>query len=264
MPLRRLFSTASIAKRLSVRAGLFLSMQMSVCFFAISCGQIVGRPDQGPPTETDKLRSRAAELMRMEREITAELPIARNPEPYLVVNMSARTVELKVRGRSLRSFRILETDHPDAAAVEEPVWTLLDKKPLQSTERTKIQPGAGEKGVVEVVSQEPWGPHRMPWDYDLRCADGRMLEIRSLPSQQSGSRVVRSFKTLYRRTADWVRHLIPSGEGNHHTVQLWLSEKDSQLLFWSLPKQIKILIVNDAASSHVLSGGIPVDGAAQR
>ncbi len=237
---------------------------VSICTFAVSCGQTAGRPDKGPSTESDVLRARAAELMRLERRITAELPLARNPEPYLVVDMPARTVELKARARSLRSFRILDTDHPGGAAAEGSVWTLVDTKPLQSTERTKIQPGAGEKGVVEVVSQEPWGPHRMPWDYDLRCAKGMVLEIRSLPSEESDSRVVRSFKTLYRRAADWVRHWSLSGQDEDHEIQLWLSEKDSQLLFWSLPKKIKILIVGTDSSSPAPEGQDAADGAARQ
>ncbi len=255
MSLRGSSLPASKAGRFANPVAFLLAiLVVSIYTLAVSCGQTVGRPDQGSSTESDTLRARAAELMRLEREITAELTLARNPEPYLVVNMSTRAIELKVRGRSLRGFRILDTDHPGGAEVEESAWTLVDTKPLQSTERTKIQPGAGEEGVVAAASQEPWGPHRMPWDYDLRCAEGKVLEIRSLPSVQSGPRVVRSIKTLYRRMADWARHWSLLGQGEDLIVQLWLSERDSQLLFWSLPKQIKILIVRNAPASYVPEG----------
>jgi hypothetical protein len=63
---------------------------------------------------------------------------------------------------------------------------------------------------------------------------------------------------------DRIRHWRLSGQGEDDAVQLWLSEKDSQLLFWSLPKQVKILIVSNAPSSHTPNRQGPVDGAAQR
>ncbi|NWG12826.1 MAG: hypothetical protein HXY20_04735 [Acidobacteria bacterium] len=242
-----------------------LAVQLvSVCTLTMSCGRAVDRPGEDSSSDTERLRIRAAGLMRLEREITAEYPLARNPQPYVVVNLPAGTLELKASGKRLRGFRILDMYRTEDAPLGEAAWNLVDRKPLQRTQRTKIQPGSGQDGVVEVVSQDPWGPHRMPWDYDLRCEEGRALEIRALPSEQSGSRFVRGVKILYRRTVERIRRWSHAGQSNRRTLQIWLSERDSQLLFWSLPKHIKILIINHAPGVRAPDRSNAGSGAAGR
>jgi hypothetical protein len=184
--------------------------------------------------------------------MTTEYPLARQADPYLVVDLSTRVVELKASGRRLRSFEIADEELTAEVGEDEPTWSLIQKKPLQKTERTRIKPGAGEQGVVAVASQEPWGPHRMPMDYDLICSDAKVLEVRALPAVQPGSGMVRSIKTVYRRMADRIRHWSLSGQDDGHVVQVWLSEEDSQLLFWSLPKQLKIVIRGKLTSLPVM------------
>jgi len=213
-----------------------------ICIFGLGCGQDAAPGGEQVLSEADRLRAHAVELIRLEQEITTEYPLARQADPYLVVDLSARTVELKAAGRKLRVFTVSDFKRPAEAASEKAAWSLVDTKPLQRTERTKIKPGAGQEGVVAATSQEPWGPHRMPADYDLVCADGRILEVRSLPSDQSGSLVVGSLRKAYRRLVDQIRHMSESGQDADHVLQIWLAEQDSQLLFWSLPRKLKILV----------------------
>jgi hypothetical protein len=191
------------------------------------------------------MRRKLAELTKQEQTLSAEYALARNAAPYLVVNLSDRTIHLKARGRSLRSFAVAEVRESVRGKAVASVWTLEEMKPLEETERPKITPGAGEEATAAAAKQALWGVHRMPSDYDLICDGNRVLQIRALPAGQSGLRIVQWARLVYRRTADWYRRWrTPRSLLPLYSIQLWVSEYDSRLLFWSLPKQINILLLD--------------------
>jgi len=222
-------------------SAVLLVVGLSLCGF--SC-----RQESEPPPKDEtaaeilKLRHGIAELTKLGKDLAAEYALGRNSAPYLVVDTGARNVQLKARGRQLRSFAIVETRKPAKGAPYNAVWKLMGKKPLQETERPKIKPGEGEEAAVAAAKQELWAPHRMPTDFDLLCDGGNVLEIRSLPAGQSGSRITRGVRTAYRRTLDWFRRWRGRDPQIHYLLQVWLAEGDAQLLFWSLPKEIQILV----------------------
>jgi hypothetical protein len=85
----------------------------------------------------------------------------------------------------------------------------------------------------------------MPLDYDLLCQGDRLVGIRSLPSAQSRSRVPRWIIGGFRQSRDWARNVFGRRNSAYReSLEIWLSEEDAQLLFWSFPKQFDILIVN--------------------
>jgi hypothetical protein len=195
--------------------------------------------------DSDQLRRKIVELGLQEQAVAAEYSLARNPAPYLVVNLTGRRIDLRARGRTLREFRVVDIRRPEGASEAIAVWPMTDKKPLEESEHPKIEPGAGEEAAAEAAKQSLWGPHRMPADYDLICESGRVLVIRGLPAEQSGSGISRWLKSLYRRTADWYRRWrSPEAERQAYQLQLWLSDDDARLLFWSLPKELNILILD--------------------
>ncbi len=216
---------------------LLLILSVSSCKSGASPG------DPGTTDETQQLQKRLAELSRQEQTLNAEYPLARNPAPYLTVDLWGRSIDLKAQGRILRSFKI--ADIRRSAPGEKPIdtWILVDKKPLQRNQRPKITPGAGEQATA-AAQQALWGPHRMPSDYDLIFEGSKILEIRSLPSEQSGTRILRALESVYLRTVDWYRHWSSSKDSEpQYMLQIWLTENDSQSLFWSLPKQLNALII---------------------
>jgi len=215
---------------------------LSAAMAAASCAS--GKTDQ-PRQEAEEalqLRQKIIELSRTERAINQEYALARNPAPYLVVDLPNNKIELKARGRPLRSFVILEIRRTGAKPATDSAWSMQEKRPLQQTDRPKVRPGEGEQAAVEAAKQELWGPQKMPPDFDLFCDEDRILEIRALPSEDSHWRIVRGITTLYRRTADWWRHRRSPQYENRYLLQLWLAEKESQVLCWALPKQLKILV----------------------
>ena len=195
--------------------------------------------------ETARLRTRLAELTWQEKTVTAEYSLAKVPAPYLVIDLTARSIDLKAQGRMFRGFKITDAKRsaPPAQAID--TWVLKGKQPYQKNERPKITPGAGDDAAAAAAKQALWGPHRMPADYDLVFDGGKVIEVRSLPSDQSGWRVGRALATAYRRTVDWYRHWSASTDSQpQYTVQLWLTENDAQALFWSLPKQLSVLVLD--------------------
>lgn len=225
--------------------GIF-GIAVALISLAASCSSVGGR---GTADEAQQLRRRFVELARQERSLTEEYSLARAFAPYLIVDPDRHSVELKARGRSLRSFAIREIGESSGTPLLDPTWSLVEKKPLEKTERPKITPGAGEEAAAAAAKQALWGPHRMPSDYDLVCDEGRVLRIRALPGSQSGALAVRWLRSAYRRMAEGYRRWrTPESSRPRYSMQLWMTESDSRLLFWSLPEKIEILVVDQPAT----------------
>jgi len=223
-------------------------MAVSLILLALLVSACGSGASQGPGDETQQLRKKYVELRRAAGALAAEYPLAREPAPYLVVDIPNRSLELKARGRSLRRFGILETRVLSGSDEPSSVWSMTDRRPLSEVERPKIAPGAGEQAAAEAAKKALWGPFRMPADFDLVCAGGDVLQVRALLAERSRSRIIRWMSSTYRRSADWFRRWRASGETkSRYCIQLWLAENDSQLLFWSLPKQLNILIIRGSA-----------------
>ncbi len=230
-----------------------LVVQM-VALMTASCGGDLPGEKISAGDEIGHLQEKLVEMKYQEELLRQEYSLARNPAPYLVVNLSDRNIELKAQGRILRSFELKNSRRLESGKDDGVTWILREVKPIQRTERPKIKAGAGEEAMVEAAKQELWGLHRMPRDYDLVCKDNNFLEICALPSKQSGFRFTRAIRTMYRRTAGWYRRWRMSKDvESQHVIQLWLDENDSRLLFWSLPKQLKILILDESILSRVSS-----------
>ena len=196
-------------------------------------------------SETQELRAKIDALSRQEKLLATELSLARNPAPYLAIDVAGRRMELRIQGRSLRSFPIAKLKRSSEEAFIAKTWTSIEAKPWENPERARVVPGSGEATSSTIATRDPWGPKRMPADYDLICKDDQALEIRSLPSTQSGNRLTRWFGSGYRQVRDWTRDLLGRRNRAYREVfEIWLAEDDAQLLFWSLPKQIAILLVN--------------------
>ncbi len=210
---------------------------------AVSCGS--KSPQPGGLSEEQELRAKVAGLARQEQLLSAELALAKSPSPYLSVDLANKKVDFKIRGRSLRSFPIAKFSRTGGSPFVAQAWSATEARPLQLPERSQMIPGSGEATTSSIATKEPWGPRRMPSDFDLVCKDNRALVVRSLPSQQTRTRFTRWIVGGYRQTRDWLRELIGRKQAAYsESVEIWLSEDDARLLFWSLPKQFGILLTN--------------------
>jgi len=229
------------ANCLKLRRALLLIILPGI-LSTVSCHSEPKEKNGHTGTAIQKLQRQLTDLKYREKALQQENVLARKPEPYLLVDLTNPQVELKAKGRVLRAFKVKRLKR-ELQTIPDTARALLEVKPIQKTERPKIKPGEGEEATAEALEKNLWGLHRMPQDYDLVLQDGMILEIRALPSEQTGMATVKLLKTLYRKTLDWYRHATSSETAQPQTVQLWLDENDARLLFWSLPKQLKILIV---------------------
>lgn len=214
--------------------------------FTVSCRSGAG---SGEREEAAQLSDKLDSLRQRESSLLAELEVARDFAPYLVIDMWERSVQLKTRGRTLRSFRVLEGAGPACAGGPGRVWTMTDRRPLREIERVRIAPGAGEEAAAEAALKTPWGPSRMPPDFDLVCDEGNVVRVRSLPEPGKGARLLNSLVSTFRHLReDYRRWRTPRSEQPPCSAQLWLPEDQARLLFWSLPKTVRIVIMGDAAT----------------
>jgi hypothetical protein len=196
-------------------------------------------------TEDQELQQKIAALSRREQVLTAELALARSQAPYLSVDFTTRKMDLKIQGYSLRSFTIDIIKRTGGSPVVAQTWIEQEARPLQVTARSRVVPGSGEATTAAVATHDPWGPQRMPADYDLICRGAQALEIRSLASGQSHNRFTRWIVSSYRQVWDWARGVWRRNKSDYkESIEIWVSEDDAKLLFWSLPRQFSILILN--------------------
>jgi hypothetical protein len=223
-------------------------LQLTLLGLLFSCGKPSAPPGPLPSDEAEQLAKRYAELRRLEQALSAEYAIARDPAPYLVVDLSSRRIELKARGRILRGFSILDSKiYGDGA--RRSVWTMTERRPIEEEERPQITPGAGEEAAAEAAKRALWGPSHMPADFDLICEEEDVIQIRALPVGPFSNPIMIWISLAYQRSADWYRRWrVPRDSRPRYCIQLWLAEYDSQLLFWSLPKRLSILTLTDPAS----------------
>jgi hypothetical protein len=212
--------------------------------FAVSCGSRGGRQTQGIPEE-QQLKQQLQALTRREQMLSAELSMAKSPNPYLSIDFLNRKIELRVQGRTLRSFPINKIKTTGYHSSPAQAWAEIEAKPLQLPERAKMVPGGGEATTSSIATQNPWGPKRMPMDYDLFCKDDRAVGIRSLPSTQTRFQFTRWFIGSYRQAWNWIRNITGGRKSDYReSLEIWLPEEDAQMLFWSLPRQFGILLLN--------------------
>jgi hypothetical protein len=191
------------------------------------------------------LREKIAALTRKEKVLAEEISIAKSADPYLSVDLAGRRIELKAQGRSLRSFPISKATRSGGSSFIAKSWVGIEARPLRAPVRGKMVPGSGESQSSSNAVRDPWGPKRMPSDYDLICKGSQALEIRSLQSEQTGYRLTRWLVNGYRRTRDWTRDVFRGwGAPYDESIEIWMQEDEARLLFWSLPKQFRILIIN--------------------
>jgi hypothetical protein len=211
---------------------------------AISCGSRQGQQSKGA-SDAQELRERIVALTRQEQILSAELSVAKSPEPYISIDFPNRKIELKVQGRSLRSFSISKISRTGGPSFVAQSWAEIEAKPLQIPARAKMVPGSGEETTSSIATLNPWGPKRMPADFDLICKEDRVVGFRSIPSAQSRLRFTRWIIGGYRQARNWVRDLLGRRKSAYReSLEIWLAEDDAQLLFWSLPKQFNILLLN--------------------
>jgi hypothetical protein len=85
----------------------------------------------------------------------------------------------------------------------------------------------------------------MPSDYDLVCKGDQALRIRSLLSDQSHSGFTRWFGNAYLQVQDWARGVLGGRKSSYReSIEIWLGEDDAKLLFWSLPEEFGILLLD--------------------
>jgi len=237
--------TASFDLQSRSRARVYIFAVMFAAWLAAGCHSRQGSQTGSKPGEEQAVRDRIALLNRQEQILTAEIALARNPAPYLSLDLKNRRIDLKVQGRSLRSFPITKIVRSGSAPFVVQTWTGIEARPLQVPVRARVVPGSGEATTSSTATKEPWGPKRMPADYDLLCKGGQALQIRSLLSDPSRSRFTRWIVSSYRQVREWARQTIGGRTTNRQeSIEIWMGEDDAQILFWSLPRQFGILLLS--------------------
>jgi hypothetical protein len=245
MAMRRRTAMMRPGEQAGVRTFILPLAVLLAASFAFSCRSREARQAGAGLPEEQELREKIAMLSRQAQVLSAEISLAKNPTPYLTVDIANRKIDLKVQGRSLRSFAISKVQRTGGSSFVARTWMEIEARPLESPVRAKVVPGSGEATTSSLATHDPWGPRRMPSDYDLVCKGDQALKIRSLLSDQSRFGFTRWLGNAYLQVRDWARGALGGRESSYHeSIEIWLGEDDAKLLFWSLPKEFGILLLD--------------------
>jgi hypothetical protein len=245
MAMKRRTATTHPGERAGMQTFILALAAMLAVLFAVSCRSREARQAGAKLPEEQELRGKIAMLSRRAQVLSAEISLAKNPAPYLAVDLANRKIGLKVQGHSLRSFAIRKIQRTGGSSLVARTWMETEARPLESPVRAKVVPGSGEATTSSLATRDPWGPKRMPSDYDLVCKGNQALRIRSLLSDQSRSRFTRWLVNAYLQVRDWARDTLGGRKSSYReSIEIWLDEDDAQLLFWSLPKEFGILVLD--------------------
>jgi hypothetical protein len=245
MAMKRRTEMTCPGERAGMRTFILALAAMLAASFAVSCRSREARQAGAGLPEEQELREKIARLSRRAQVLSAEISLAKNPAPYLAVDIANRKIDLKVQGHSLRSFAISKIQRTGGSSFVARTWMEIEARPLESPVRAKVVPGSGEATTSSLATHDPWGPRRMPSNYDLVCKGDQALKIRSLLSDQSRSRFTRWLGNAYLQVRDWVRGTLGGRKSTYReSIEIWLGEDDAELLFWSLPKEFEILLLD--------------------
>ncbi|HVP91384.1 MAG TPA: hypothetical protein VMS75_09220 [Terriglobales bacterium] len=181
-----------------------------------------------------------AGLVRIQRQITAESELAKEPKFYFILDIREKKLELKVRGMALRSWKLGEMRFWGKPAFSGTVQ-LVRKSALKKPQRNVIKPGetataAKDPAKFELEALEL---KDMPKSFGLEFGNGLRVSVKAM---EHGLKAFSEDIGWY--IALPVENYISAREGKQVSVLelRFADEKDAQAIYWTFFEGIKGLI----------------------
>jgi hypothetical protein len=203
-----------------------------------------------------------ARLQAINRQMRAEMELAKKSQLYVVFNLPQRQVQLKSSGLSVSTLTVKNLIHWGGVP-DEKLRQLASKDAPQAPQREKIQPTPAEGGEQAKTVTPPATPTAeegqkkfelqaleiddMPGRYNLRFDDGLLITVRA---EEDGA--VGGFQAFFARCWWYLsRPLISLWSyffGTPYTeIILTMSLRDARQLYWSFTPGTSCLILRNAA-----------------
>jgi hypothetical protein len=179
-------------------------------------------------------------IIRNQQELTAESELAKEPHFYFVLDVRAKSLELKVKGMALRSWKLQAMRFWGTPAFSKTVQ-LVKKSTLKPPQRNVIKPGEAAAAAKEPtkLELEALELKDMPRSFTLEFDNGLHVSVKG---GAKGLEAVREEFEWYGVLP--VRSYF-SARGGKPLSELQLrfaNEKDAQAIYWIFFEGIRGLV----------------------
>ena len=211
----------------------------------------------------DDPRAGVARLQRANALLQRQLELAAGKDFYLVLDPSAGSMTLMLKGARLQQFSVrgLQVGHPrvswvdsrDPRHVEDVVWARGELDPPRLLDRLVIQAappakeGTGQAGKEAEPAAPPIPPtpeelYPVPSRYHIRFADGLSVEVRPRESDKTVGRWSRLRASSAEKWHD-IWSAVRSRRRDAIRLRIALDPKDAQSLYRSLPPSVRLIVI---------------------
>ena len=181
-----------------------------------------------------------ASLVHAQKGLTAESELAKEPKFYFVLDVRQRSLELKVKGMALRSWKLKSMRFWGRPAFSKTVQ-LVRKSTLNPPQRNVIKPGEAAETAKDPAKfeLEALELKDMPKSFSLEFNNGLRV---SVTAGSKGLKAVAEEVAWYGVLP--VRNLVQTMNGKPLTeIELaFANDKDAQAIYWSFFEGIKGLV----------------------
>ena len=171
-------------------------------------------------------------LQEASRVLEEELQLAARPQTYLLIDLVARTIQIKGRGVELHRIPIL-------------TWSATLLQDMTGIRRLIARPAVVRRKIdpAATIEQEPISLADMAVDYALSFTPPLMINVESAPGDNPFQSLLISGKTWWRNVKDWGMTILtnqPTAQTAH--LSLAISTEQAQSLAWSLVDGMPLVI----------------------
>jgi hypothetical protein len=171
-------------------------------------------------------------LQEASRVLEEELKLAARPQTYLVIDLVARTIQIKGRGIELHRIPIV-------------TWSAKRQQDMTSLHRLVARPPVIRRKIdpTSTTEQEPISLADMPTDYALSFTPPLLVDVLSAAGDHPFQSVVFSGKSWWQTVKEWSTAVF-NDQPRNQVAHLYLSvsTEQAQSLAWSLVDGMALVI----------------------
>jgi hypothetical protein len=185
-----------------------------------------------------------ANILQAQKLAAAEYELAKQPSFYFVLDVRRKTIELRVRGMALRTWKVASFRYWGLPSLSGTV-SLVKKSALKPPQRNVIKPGEAEKKAAEPgkFELEALELKDMPTRFSLDFDNGLHVSVAtSGKARETGLQKVRTAWHWYVKLPLKNLSMSRKGKAVSELEFTFADDRDAQALYWIFFEGIKGLV----------------------
>lgn len=183
-------------------------------------------------------------ILQTQKLVTAEYELAKQPNFYFMLDIRRKTIELRVKGMALRTWKVASFRYWGLPSLSGSV-SLIKKSALKPPQRNIIKPGEAEKKAAEPgkFELEALELKDMPTRFSLDFDNGLHVSVRTTGAgRETGLQRLSTAWNWYVKLPLKNLSMAKKGKPLSELEFTFSNDKDAQALYWIFFEGIKGLV----------------------